>query len=91
MVGGICIVGMCTVHAIHASDRCTTVGWAFSAKHLILHGLWPSWAVPRSSGPSPLACNVKMQLASDQLPRESANKKGGAMPETCGAYRCPAT
>ena len=29
------------------SERCTTVAWAFSAKHLSLHGLWPGYTVPR--------------------------------------------
>jgi len=29
------------------SERYTTVAWAFSAKHLSLHGLWPGYTVPR--------------------------------------------
>jgi ribonuclease T2 len=52
------------------SDRCTTVGWAFSAKHLSLHGLWPAWSAPRDGAPSPTDCAVKAALAFEQLPRE---------------------
>ena len=52
------------------ADRCSTVPWAFSAKHLSLHGLWPGWATPRSGHPSPLNCATKAQLLSEQLPRE---------------------
>ena len=51
------------------------VSWAYSARHLSLHGLWPAYAVPRDKGgdrpsPSPLDCAVKAALAFDQLPRE---------------------
>ena len=58
-----------------APDRCTTVPWAFSARHLSLHGLWPSFAVPRPDGskhgsPSPTSCSYKAKLLASQLPRE---------------------
>jgi len=57
------------------ADRCTTVSWAFSARHLSLHGLWPSYAAPRPDGskngsPSPLSCNYKAALLASQLPRD---------------------
>jgi ribonuclease I len=57
------------------SDRCTTVSWAYSARHLSLHGLWPAYSVPCDKGadrpsPSPTDCAVKASLVFDQLPRE---------------------
>eukprot|EP00962_Isochrysis_galbana_P028127 scaffold8866_cov96-Isochrysis_galbana.AAC.2 len=57
------------------ADRCTTVSWAFSARHLSLHGLWPAYSAPRPDGskrgaPSPLSCDDRSALAASQLPRE---------------------
>ena len=52
------------------SDRCTTVPWAFSAKHLSLHGLWPGFAMPRSGDPFPSNCKSKVKLMQESLPRE---------------------
>jgi ribonuclease T2 len=58
-----------------SADRCTTVPWAFSARHLSLHGLWPSYAAPRPNGtkygsPSPTLCNYRAALTASQLPRD---------------------
>jgi hypothetical protein len=47
-------------------ERCTTVPWAFSAKHLSLHGLWPGY----KSGGFPESCKAKAQLLSEAMPRE---------------------
>jgi ribonuclease I len=52
------------------ADRCTTVPWAFSARHLSLHGLWPGWSERRDNQPSPLNCKAKARLLSEALPRE---------------------
>tara|TARA_B110001452_G_scaffold126303_1_gene104885 strand:+ start:104 stop:823 length:720 start_codon:yes stop_codon:yes gene_type:complete len=52
------------------ADRCSTVGWAFSAKHLSLHGLWPAYSTPRGGERSPVDCRVKARLVSEQLPRD---------------------
>ena len=59
----------------NTADRCSTVPWAFSARHLSLHGLWPSFAVPRADGSkrgalSPMSCTYKAALLTSQLPRE---------------------
>ena len=52
------------------SDRCTTVSWAYSARHLSLHGLWPAYSAPRDGAPLPMDCAVKAALVFEQLPRE---------------------
>ena len=52
------------------TDRCSTVPWAFSAKHLSLHGLWPGFVSPRNGDTYPASCATKRQLLSSQLPRE---------------------
>lgn len=55
------------------AERCTTVPWAFSAKHLSLHGLWPGFTAPRGEKAHtfPSACKTKAKLLDDQpLPRE---------------------
>jgi ribonuclease T2 len=54
------------------ADRCSTVPWAFSARHFSLHGLWPGFAVPRAGGSTfPESCRVKAQVLTSQLlPRE---------------------
>lgn len=51
-------------------DRCTTVPWAFSANHLSLHGLWPSYSEKRNGSPSPMDCHSKAKLLTTDLPRE---------------------
>lgn len=52
------------------SERCTTVPWAFSAKHLSLHGLWPGYMTPRGKETFPADCATKARLFAQQLPRE---------------------
>jgi len=52
------------------SDRCTTVPWAFSAKHLSLHGLWPGFSTPREGDTFPANCATKARIVQDALPRE---------------------
>jgi ribonuclease T2 len=52
------------------SDRCTTVPWAFSAKHLSLHGLWPGFRVARGGSTFPSSCAVKASLVAETMPRE---------------------
>ena len=52
------------------SDRCTTVPWAFSAKHLSLHGLWPGYTVARNGATFPSSCAVKASLVAETMPRE---------------------
>ena len=48
------------------SERCTTVPWAFSAKHLSLHGLWPGYL----AGGYPESCKAKAHLLSEAMPRD---------------------
>lgn len=52
------------------SDRCTTVPWAFSAKRLSLHGLWPGFSTPRDGETYPSSCAVKATLYAETMPRE---------------------
>ena len=52
------------------SDRCTTVPWAYSAKHLSLHGLWPGYMVARGGTTFPSSCKVKANLVAETMPRE---------------------
>ena len=53
------------------SDRCHTVPWAFSAKHLSLHGLWPGFSQPRDGGMTfPSSCEAAKKLLPNFLPRE---------------------
>jgi ribonuclease I len=52
------------------ADRCHTVPWSFSARHLALHGLWPGFAQPRGGETFPQNCSFAGKLATQQLPRE---------------------
>ena len=54
----------------HAADRCTTVPWSWSAKHLSLHGLWPGFSRPRSGDTFPAHCSTKAKLLQEALPRD---------------------
>ena len=53
------------------ADRCNTVPWAFSARHLSLHGLWPGFSTPRDGGQTfPQNCEAAKKLFPNLLPRE---------------------
>lgn len=52
------------------TDRCHTVPWAFSAKHLSLHGLWPGFSRPRDGQTFPQSCEAAQKLLPAFLPRE---------------------
>ena len=52
------------------TDRCHTVPWAFSAKHLSLHGLWPGFLTQRGGETFPSSCATSARLVPTQLPRE---------------------
>jgi ribonuclease I len=52
------------------TDRCNTVPWAFSAKHLSLHGLWPGFSKPREGQTFPEKCEAAKKLLPNFLPRE---------------------
>ena len=55
----------------HHADRCHTVPWAFSARHLSLHGLWPGFMTPRDGGQTfPQSCEAAQRLLPNFLPRE---------------------
>lgn len=54
----------------HNTDRCHTVPWAFSAKHLSLHGLWPGFLMPREGQTFPSSCEAAQKLLPAFLPRE---------------------
>ena len=52
------------------AKKCTAVPWAFSAKHLTLHGLWPGFLEPRDGATYPSSCAAKFKLLTDQMPRD---------------------
>ena len=52
------------------AERCSTVPWAFAARHLSLHGLWPGFSVPRGGETFPSNCAAKAQLVHEAMPRE---------------------
>ena len=53
------------------TDRCHTVPWAFSARHLSLHGLWPGFSTPRGNNQTfPASCEAAGKLLPSFLPRE---------------------
>ena len=54
----------------HHADRCHTVPWAFSARQLSLHGLWPGFKVPRDGQTFPQSCEAAQKLLPNFLPRE---------------------
>ncbi|KAG8458066.1 hypothetical protein KFE25_012726 [Diacronema lutheri] len=61
-------------------DRCTTVGWAYSATHLSLHGLWPGYIQPRRGQTYPSNCESKARLVVSDLPRHFVD----IAPSYCG-------
>eukprot|EP00308_Calcidiscus_leptoporus_P012963 CAMPEP_0119363654 /NCGR_PEP_ID=MMETSP1334-20130426/10570_1 /TAXON_ID=127549 /ORGANISM="Calcidiscus leptoporus, Strain RCC1130" /LENGTH=223 /DNA_ID=CAMNT_0007379159 /DNA_START=114 /DNA_END=785 /DNA_ORIENTATION=- len=51
-------------------EKCTTAAFAFSARRLSLHGLWPGYSVARGGETFPAHCQSKVKLLTSQLPRE---------------------
>lgn len=52
----------------HNTDRCSTVPWAFSARHLSLHGLWPGFMSAREGQTYPQSCETAKKLLATFLP-----------------------